>query len=188
MARWAADARERLEAAAFDLFEENGYDATTVTQIAERAGLNRATFFRHYADKREILLAGETVLVEVFADTIRDQDEAIGVYECLRRALTAAEPIMTPQRKATALRRIRVVAQSPALQERGALKLAHVASAIADALHDRGSDELESRLAAELLLLAFRIGFGRWLTQDDEPFAPQALTVLDELRERAASL
>ena len=45
MARWAPDARERLEAAALDLFVENGYEQTTVAQVAERAGLNRATFF-----------------------------------------------------------------------------------------------------------------------------------------------
>ena len=61
MSRWAPDARERLETAALDLFAENGYEETTVAQIADRAGLNRATFFRHFADKREVLFGGEDV-------------------------------------------------------------------------------------------------------------------------------
>ena len=188
MVRWTPDARERLEAAAFDLFEEHGYDATTVTQIAERAGLNRATFFRHFADKREVILAGENALVGVLAGAIRDADPAVGVYDCLRDALRAAEQIMTPQTRATAVRRAGVVAKNAELQERGALKLAHIASAISDALDERGSDPLESRLAGELVVLAFRLGFAEWLHRDDGAFAPHAITALDALLARAADL
>ncbi len=71
MGRWAPNARERLETAALDLFAENGYEETTVAQIADRAALNRATFFRHFADKREVLFGGEDVLAGLFADAIR---------------------------------------------------------------------------------------------------------------------
>jgi len=61
MARWEPNARERLVLAALDLFAEQGYDSTTVTQIAGRAGLTKTTFFRHFPDKREVLFAGQEV-------------------------------------------------------------------------------------------------------------------------------
>ena len=83
VSRWAPDARERLETAALDLFVENGYQETTVAQIADRAGLNRATFFRHFADKREVLFGGEDVLTGLFADGIRAAAPAATVTECL---------------------------------------------------------------------------------------------------------
>src|SRR6476646_1824696 len=110
MARWAPDARERLESAALELFVENGYGQTTVAQIADRAGLNRATFFRHFADKREVILAGEDVLSDLFADAIRVAPATATVSECLQAALAAAGDAMTQQRRVAAIRRIQVVA------------------------------------------------------------------------------
>ena len=59
MVRWKPGARERLVVAAVDLFFEQGYDATTVAQIADRAGITKSTFFRHFPDKRELLVAGQ---------------------------------------------------------------------------------------------------------------------------------
>src|SRR5579863_6638104 len=101
VSRWAPAARERLETAALDLFVERGYEETTVAQIADRAGLNRATFFRHFADKREILFGGEDVLAGLFADAIRAAPAGVTLTGCLRAALAAAEVAMTPQRRAT---------------------------------------------------------------------------------------
>ena len=86
MARAAPNARERLETAALDLFVENGYEETTVAQIADRAGLNRATFFRHFADKREVLFGGEDVLAGLFGDAIRDASPDATLIECLQAA------------------------------------------------------------------------------------------------------
>src|SRR5271170_6949711 len=97
VSRWAPDARERLETAALDLFVENGYEETTIAQIADRAGLNRATFFRHFADKREVLFGGEDVLAELFAGGIRAAASDITLTECLQAAFAAAEVVMTPQ-------------------------------------------------------------------------------------------
>ena len=184
MGRWAPDARERLEAAAFDLFEERGYESTTVAQIAERAGLNRATFFRHFADKREVILAGEDVLEGLFVDAIAGAGSGSDTTACLQAALIATDVVMTPQRRAMALRRISVVVGNDELQERGELKLAHLAASVTAALQKRGVEELTARLAAEVVLLAFRVGFERWLRAGDrEAFAPLALASLEDLRE-----
>src|ERR1700734_1759536 len=106
VSRWAPNARERLENAALDLFVENGYEATTVAQIADRAGMNRATFFRHFADKREVLFGGEDVLAGLFADAIRAVPLGATLTECLQAALAAVAVVMTPQRRAAAARRM----------------------------------------------------------------------------------
>jgi AcrR family transcriptional regulator len=185
--RWAPDARVRLETAALDLFVENGYEETTVAQIAERAGLNRATFFRHFADKREVLFAGEDVLAGLFADAIRAAPPEAKLIACLQAALAAVGDTMTPQRRATASRRILIVTADSALQERGQLKYARITSSTADALRERGVDDLTARLAADLGLLAFRVAFERWMkAAEDEPFPPFAVKALNDLQTRAA--
>ena len=58
MTRWEPNARGRLERAALELYGERGFEQTTVAEIAERAGLTERTFFRHFADKREVLFCG----------------------------------------------------------------------------------------------------------------------------------
>ena len=189
MSRWAPNARERLETAALDLFVESGYEETTVAQIADRAGLNRATFFRHFADKREVLFGGEDVLSGLLADAIRAASPDATLIDCLQAALAAAEVVMTPHRRATAARRVLVVAANSELQERGLLKHARIANSITAALRERGADELTARLGAEVGMLAFSVALGRWMeADDDEPFSPFAAAVLSDLQARAVEL
>ena len=189
MSRWAPDARERLETAALGLFAENGYEQTTVAQIADRAGLNRATFFRHFADKREVLFGGEDVLAELFANAIRAASTDATLTECLQAAFAAAEVAMTPQQRAKAAQRVLVVAANSELQERGLLKHARIAGSMSAALRERGIDELSARLAAEVGMLAFTIAVERWMESDDaQPFSPHAEAALSDLQDRAAEL
>ena len=187
--RWEPNARERLENAALDLFVENGYEETTVAQIADRAGMNRATFFRHFADKREVLFGGEDVLADLFADAIKAAPEAATLAEYLQAALVAAETAMTPQQRAKATQRLLVVAANSEVQERGLLKHARIAKSVTAALRERGTDELTARLGAETVMLAFSVAFERWMKADeDAPFAPFAEAALTDLRSRAAEL
>lgn len=178
-----------METAALDLFVENGYEETTVAQIAERAGLNRATFFRHFAEKREVLFGGEDVLAELFADAICAASSAATPTECLRAAFAAADVAMTPQQRAKAAQRVLVVAANSELQERGLLKHARIAGSMSAALRERGIDELSARLAAEIGMLAFTIAVERWMESDDaQPFSLHAEAALSDLQERAAEL
>ena len=189
VSRWAPDARERLETAALDLFVEHGYEETTVAQIADRAGLNRATFFRHFADKREVLFGGEDVLAGLFADGIRAAAPDATLTECLQAALAAAGVAMTPRQRAKAAQRVRVLATNSEVQERGLLKHARIARSISAALRMRGADELTARLGAEVGLLAFSIAVERWLGADhDEPFPLHAAAALRDLQVRVAEL
>ena len=188
MARWAPDARERLEAAALDLFVENGYEGTTVAQIADRAGLNRATFFRHFTDKREVLFGGEDVLAGLFADAVLAADPGASLAECLRVALVAADGALTGQQRAKAGQRRHVVAAHAEVQERGLLKYARIAASVAAALRERGHDDMAARLGAEMTLLAFRAAFERWIVAaGDEPFSFFAEAVGNDLQARAAA-
>jgi AcrR family transcriptional regulator len=187
--RWAPNARERLEAAALDLFAENGYEETTVAQIADHAGLNRATFFRHFADKREVLFGGEDVLAGLFADAIRAASPDATLTECLQAAVEAAEVVMTPQRRAAAARRGLVVSANSELQERELLKHVRITKSITAALRERGADELTARLGAEVGMLAFTVAFARWMESgNDESFLPFAAAALSDLQVRAAEL
>jgi AcrR family transcriptional regulator len=172
-----------------DLFVENGYDETTVAQIADRAGLNRATFFRHFADKREVLFGGEDVLTELFAQGIRAASSEATLTECLQAAFEAADVAMTPQQRAKAGLRVLVVAANGEVQERGLLKHARIARSMTTALRERGADELTARLGAEVGMLAFSVAVERWVrSSNDEPFAVHAIAALRDLQERAAQL
>src|ERR1700684_661610 len=98
MARWQPNARERLERAALALFAEHGYDATTVAEIADRAGLTKSTFFRHFADKREVLFGGPDMLTGLSSDAIRTAPPAATAVGCLAAALQAAAAAFTAER------------------------------------------------------------------------------------------
>jgi AcrR family transcriptional regulator len=189
MARWEPNARERLERAALALFAEHGYDATTVAQIADRAGLTKSTFFRHFADKREVLFGGQDLLVERFGEAIRNAPPAATAADCLAAALEAAAAAFTPDRHELAPQRRAVIAAHSELQERELLKRARLASAMAQALRARGADDTTARLAAELGVLAFSTAYARWAALENrQPFTEIAHAALRDLQARAAAL
>ncbi len=189
VSRWAPDARERLQSAALDLFAENGYEKTTVAQIADRAGLNRATFFRHFADKREILFAGEDVLAELFTGAIRSALPDASLIECLQAALASAGTVMTPEQRVKAAQRVHIMSANIEVQERGLLKHARVTRSISAALRERGMDDLTARLGADLGMLAFSVALERWMTAaDDEPFPSYVAAAVRDLRARVTEL
>jgi AcrR family transcriptional regulator len=193
MARWEPGARDRLIVAAVDLFSEQGYDATTVAQIAERAGVTKSTFFRHFPDKRELLVAGQEVLSRLLAEGIAEAPPGAGplaaVAAGLERASTAMA--MSPIGRERAPRLKAAVAASAELQERDALKSVGMAAAMTAALTARGVPDPVAHLAAELGVLAFKRGYANWAEADHDPdggLAPYALAALDELRAASASL
>jgi AcrR family transcriptional regulator len=189
MARWEPNARERLERAALALFAEHGYDATTVAQIADRAGLTKSTFFRHFADKREVLFGGQDLLAERFGEAIRTAPAAATTAGCLAAALAAAAAAFTPDRHDLAPQRRAVIAAHSELQERELLKRARLAAVMADALVARGTDDTTARLAAQLGVLAFSTAYARWAAPENrQPFGQIAHAALLDLQARAAAL
>src|SRR3954447_8553984 len=185
MARWQPGAAQRLVVAAVDLFTEQGYDATTVTQIAERAGVTKSTFFRHFSDKRELLVAGQETLSRLLADGITEAPASAGPLQAVAAGLERASSAMGPANRELGPRLKAAVAASTELQERDALKSVGLAAAMTAALVARGVPEPTAHLAAELGLLAFKRGYAQWAESDDgddKGLAHYALAALEELR------
>jgi AcrR family transcriptional regulator len=189
MGRWEPNARERLERAALALFAEHGYDATTVAQIADHAGLTKSTFFRHFADKREVLFGGPDTLADLFSDAIRTAPSAATAVDCLAAAFQAVAAVaFTPGRHDFAAQRRAVIAANSELQERELLKRAHLASAMAEALRARGADDMTAHLAAEVGVLAFSTAYARWAAPGNrQSFTEIAYAALRDLQARAAT-
>src|SRR5881397_820316 len=99
MARWQPGATQRLVVAAVDLFTEQGYDPTTVAQIAERAGVTRSTFFRHFSDKREVLVAGQETLSRLLAEGIAESPVGASPLEAVAAGLERASSEMGPMNR-----------------------------------------------------------------------------------------
>ena len=189
MAGWEPDARERLVRAALDLFSEQGYDNTTVAEIAERAGLTKSTFFRHFPDKREVLVAGQEALRQLLTEGAAAAPASATPLEVVAAALDAASAVFTPGRRDLGPKIKEVVAASTELQERDALKRVGLAAALTGALHERGVPDPAATLAAELGLLAFKIAYARWSDPSNQrEFGALAGAALHELRAASATL
>ena len=167
MGRWEPNAQGRLAQAALDLFLERGFEETTVAAIAERAGLTERTFFRHFADKREVLFGGGG-LNDVLTKAIADAPSSAAPIEAIAAALEATVAIFDEARRPFARRRQAVIAASTELQERELVKLASLVEGMTSALHRRGVKEPAATLAAEAGMTVFRIAFDRWVDQSEQ--------------------
>ncbi|GAA0496716.1 TetR family transcriptional regulator [Paractinoplanes deccanensis] len=189
MARWEPNARERLASSALDLFAERGYEGTTAAEIAARAGLAKSTFFRHFADKREVLFAGQDLIGEAFAAAMRACPPSATPRELLHAALAAAAFAFGDERRAWVVRRQAVIDDNTELRERELLKRASLTAALESALRERGLGERLAALAAEVGSLAFRGAFARWIAPSNaRGYAELAREELDALASAAASL
>jgi AcrR family transcriptional regulator len=174
MGRWEPNAKGRLREAAMELYLERGYDQTTVADIAERAGVTSRTFFRHFADKREVLFAGSEQLEQAMIEAI-PADAA--PMTAVAAALDAAAEMLDGRRDYSRMRQA-VIDSSAELRERELIKMSTLAAALTKAL---GSDP-QARLAAEAGIAVFRVAFATWLAA--EPERP----LVDVMRETVAGL
>jgi len=169
MGRWEPNARGRLEKAAMELYGERGFDQTTVAQIAERAGLTERTFFRHFADKREVLFGGSGRLQDLLVQTVADAPASATPIDAMAAGLEAIGTVLQESRGRTfARQRQSIVTASAELQERELNKMSSLAGALADTLRKRGVDEPAARLLAEIGIAVFRISFERWVSEPRE--------------------
>jgi AcrR family transcriptional regulator len=175
MVRWEPGARNRLQTAALELYATKGFDETTVVEIAEAAGLTERTFFRHFADKREVIFGGQELFLQGFLDGVASAAEDAAPIEVVTSAVIAASSFFADDRLAFSRQRAAVIAANPNLQERELLKMATLATAIAGALRARGVPELAATLAAESGVTVFRMAFERWIA----PGSKRSLTDLE---------
>ena len=182
MSRWEPNARGRLEQAALELFVERGFEQTTVAEIAQRAGLTERTFFRYFADKREVLFAGANALQEFLVRAVSQAPGSATPLDAIAGALEAAAPLFA-ERGDYPRRRQAVIAANGELQERELIKMATLAAAMAGALRERGIPPPEASLAAEAGIAVFRVAFERWTAEDCQPdLAKLIRESLDQLK------
>jgi len=182
MSRWEPNARGRLAQAALELYAERGYDQVTVAEIAQRAGLTERTFFRHYADKREVLSYGADQLRELLVRGVDEAPAEMAPIDMVGAALESATDAL-PGDSAMAARRQAVVNASPELLERELIKMSTFALAVADALRRRGVADPAASLAAEAGLAVFKVAFQSWADQaSQQPLRQVIRDCLAELK------
>jgi AcrR family transcriptional regulator len=168
MVRWEPGAQQRLHAAAMDLYAERGFEQTTAADIAEAVGLTERTFFRYFADKREVLFAGQEHFQQVFVDGVAAAPEDASALDAVASALQAAASFFPDDRRAYSRRRQTIIESNPSLHERELLKMAWLSGAIAGALRDRGVAEPQATLAAETGVTIFGVAYRQWLDEGEE--------------------
>lgn len=147
-----------------ELFTENGFEATTVAGIAARAGVTERTFFRHFADKREVLFAGEDRLTTVFVSAIADVPADASLTDLLLATLDVGGELLQEVRgRDFARARNAIITANERLRERELLKLAKLSHAVAAALVARGVAEVPARLAGDLVVSVFSVAFAQWI-------------------------
>jgi AcrR family transcriptional regulator len=166
MSRWEPNAKERLAQAALSLYQEQGYEQTTVAEIAERAGLTKRTFFRYFADKQEVLFGGEDTLASLCASAIEKAPATATPMEIILAALEALVPIFQ-ERHGIVRKRQSVIDANPRLQEREMLKRAALTSVMVDSLKRRAVVGSAASLIVNIGAAVFQTAFEQWVGETE---------------------
>ncbi|GAA2126288.1 TetR/AcrR family transcriptional regulator [Glycomyces algeriensis] len=186
MGRWEPNARGRLEEAALELYSERGFEQTTVAQIAERAGLTERTYFRHFADKREVLFGFPGQLHAGITEAVASAPADASALGAVEAALTAMGAVLQ-ERREKARKRQAVIDENPELQERELIKMATMAALLTETLRARGIADSAAALAAETGIAVFKVAFERWIQGPDRLDLPTMIReALEELQSLAA--
>jgi AcrR family transcriptional regulator len=186
MSRWEPNAQGRLVQAALQLYVERGFEQTTVAEIAKLAGLTERTFFRYFADKREVLFWGAGTLQELLVSTITTAPGSEAPIATIRSAIEAAG-VVFQERRDGALLRQSIINLNPELQERELIKLASLAAAMAEGLRQRGVTEPGASLSAEAGIAVMKIAFERWVNAGGSQDLPQLIRdTFDEFKAATA--
>jgi len=182
MARWEPNAIERLRAAALELFEQRGYDRTTVADIAARADLTERTFFRYFTDKREVLFSGSEELEKLLVSGVASAPKTMSPLEVVVAALAASSPVFEA-RRAQARKRQALIAAHAELRERELIKFTKLAAALLASLRERGVPQATAALLAQTGTTLFQNAFERWLDDSKKrDLAHHLQEALTELR------
>ena len=166
MGRWEPGAGDRLREAALALYLERGFERTTVADIAERAGVTARTFFRYFADKREVLFDSSSALEERSLAALTGVPATASPLDAVAAVLDSVAQLVGDDRERARMRQTVIMANAD-LRERELVKLASMSAALADRLRQRGIGEFEASLAAETSVAVFRVAFSRWVNDSE---------------------
>ncbi len=172
--------RERLIAAALELFQRDGYELTTAAQIATAAGVTERTFFRYFPDKREVLFGATEMVRESVVAGVLDAPAGLGPLDTLFHAYDDFRTVIEARREYAEPRQ-ELISKVPALQERELAKIAELSDAVAVALETRGVARLSAVLAAQVGMAAIAQAQGEWLRDDSVSLAERFRLAREEL-------
>jgi AcrR family transcriptional regulator len=175
MGRWEGGASNRLSAAALELFAEQGFAETTVPQITARAGLTTRTFFRHFADKREVLYGWVQHLPAFVEEVMNDAPAHLSPLGVIEWSLDKIARSRLEGQHANLKWHRSLVLTDASLQEREGQKNAALAEAACRAFIKRGLDPLAATVAAHLAMTVFLVSLDRWLDLDTETNLPDLI-------------
>lgn len=186
MPRNGEEVRRRLQLAALELYRERGYEETTAAEIAARAGVTERTFFRHFADKREVLFDGDAAFIEALTNAVRHAAPELGTWDTLFLAFNAVKQMFVENRPFTEPRQ-RVIASNPALQERAVAKTRALTAALASALCERGVPAPQANLAAQMGMATLSHAVAAWFADGSIELGEHIVRAFHEVRDLSSS-
>ncbi len=183
MVRWEPGARDRLRGVALELYASKGFEETTVAEIAHGAGLTERTFFRYFADKREVIFAATELLEQEFVNGVVAAPADAPPLDIVIAAVTGAAGYFADERRESSRLRQSVIAANPELHERELRKMSSLASGLVGALHARGIREPAATLSAESGVTVFRLAFEQWIADGEtRTLVEIEVALFDELK------
>jgi AcrR family transcriptional regulator len=186
MPRNGEEVRKRLQWAALELFREHGYEEITAADIAAKAGVTERTFFRHFPDKREVLFDGDSAFSEALTTAVRNAPKTLGPWDTLFFAFDSVKQMFVENRPFTEPRQ-RLIASSPALQERATDKNRALIAAVASALCERGLTVPQANLAAQMGMATLSHGVSAWFNDGSIDLGEHIVRAFQEARELSSS-
>jgi AcrR family transcriptional regulator len=168
------------------LFRKRGYEETTTAEIATRAGVTERTFFRHFPDKREVLFDGDAAFSAALTAAVRNAPEALSSWDTLFLAFNSVKQMFVDNRPFTEPRQ-RVIASSPALQERATAKTRSLIAAVATALCERGLTVPQANLAAQMGMAILSHGVAAWFNDGSIDLGEHIVSAFEEARGLSSS-
>ncbi|WP_306214032.1 TetR family transcriptional regulator [Actinoplanes sp. RD1] len=167
MARWEPGAQARLQDAALELVARQGFEQTTAAEIAEAAGLNRRTFFRHFSDKRDVFFSGQPALEAALVAGVEKAPAGESPMGLVGLALARAADVLAQVPRDRVRANQAVIDAEPALLERQRQKYADLAGRLGAALRGRGIADVPATLAADSAASVFTLAFRQWLAEGE---------------------
>ncbi len=140
-------------------------------RAVRRTRLTERTFFRYFADKREVLFGSWSALQELLVNAVAAAPGSMAPIDAVAVGLDTAAALLQERRDYSLQRQAAIVANVE-LRERELIKLASLAAALADALRHRGIKDLTANLTAEAGIAVFKIAFERWIEPTNEQDFP----------------
>lgn len=150
-----------------ELYSEQGFERTTVAEIAERAALTERTFFRHFTDKKEVPFSGASAFQEFLVAHVGSAPVDLSPLETVLRAFSAVGAAFFEPRPHDVRVRQRIIEASAELRERELIKMTAVTEVLTEVLNERGCPRGIAQLAASSGVTVFMVAFADWTNEPD---------------------